>query len=118
VDCKVTRIKFMTCIYHAKGCGTLLATVATILRLFSAWEQCILRPFRHTSMGQLLCLMRLEAVKRAQAGFGEFLADSLMCRLEGKRDDNKEEYFVAKICNSAGHKYIDCEHYLLNYSMV
>ena len=45
--------------------------------------------------------MRVEAVKTAQAGFGDFLADSGVSRL---RDDNKEVYFVAKICNSAWHK--------------
>jgi len=48
--------------------------------------------------------MRLGPVKIAQAGFGDFLADSGVSRLKRKRDDNKEVYFVAKICNSAGHK--------------
>jgi hypothetical protein len=39
---------------------------------------------------QLLCLIRVEAVKLAQAGFGDFLADTRVRRLKGKRDDNKE----------------------------
>jgi len=54
-------------------------------------------------------LIRVEAVKRAQAGFGDFLADSGVSRLKGKRDDNEEVYFVGTVCNSAGHKYIACE---------
>jgi len=55
-------------------------------------------------MRQLLCLIRVEAVKLAQAGFGDFLADTRVRRLKGKRDDNKVGYIVDKICNSAGHK--------------
>jgi len=48
--------------------------------------------------------MIAEAVKLAQAGFGDFLADTRVSRLKGKPDDNKEVYFVDTICNSAGHK--------------
>ena len=67
----------------------------------STWEQGILCPFRHTSIGQLLWLTRVEAVKLAQAGFGDFLADSRLSRLKGKRGNNKEVYIVDTICNSA-----------------
>ena len=70
----------------------------------SPWERYILCPFRHTSIRQLLCLMIVEAVKLAQAGFGDFLEDSGVSRLKGKRDGNTEVYFVYKICNSDGHK--------------
>ena len=35
-------------------------------------------------------VVRLETVKLAQAGFGNFLADARVSRLKGKRDDNKE----------------------------
>ena len=45
--------------------------------------------------------MRLEAVKLAQAGFGDFLADTRVSRLKGNRADNKEVYIVDTICNSA-----------------
>jgi len=38
--------------------------------------------------------MRVQAVKRAQAGFGDFLADSGVSRLKGKCDDNKEVYWL------------------------
>jgi len=48
--------------------------------------------------------MRVKAVKLAQAGFGDFLADTRVNRLKGKRDNNKEVYFVDTISNSAGHK--------------
>jgi len=48
--------------------------------------------------------MRVEATKLAQAGFGDFLADTRVSRLKGKSDDNKEVYFVDTIYNSAGHK--------------
>ena len=48
--------------------------------------------------------MGVEAVKLVQAGFGDSLADTRVRRLKGKRDDNKEVYFVNTICNSAGHK--------------
>jgi hypothetical protein len=48
--------------------------------------------------------MRVEALKLAQAGFGDFLADIRVRRLKGNRDDNKEAYFVDTISNSAGHK--------------
>jgi len=34
--------------------------------------------------------MRVGAVKLAQAGFGDFLADTRVRRLKGKLDDNKE----------------------------
>ena len=43
-------------------------------------------------------------MKLPQAGFGGFLADTSVSRLKGKRDDNKEVYFVVTICNSTGHK--------------
>jgi len=43
-------------------------------------------------------------VKLAQAEFGDFLADTRVRKLKGKRDDNKDVYFVDTICNSAGHK--------------
>jgi len=49
-------------------------------------------------------LRRVEAVKLAQAGFGDFLANTRVSRLKGKRDDIKEVYFVDTISNSAGHK--------------
>ena len=42
-----------------------------------------------------------------EAGTGwieDFLADTGVNRLKGKRDDNKEVYFVDTISNSAGHK--------------
>ena len=49
-------------------------------------------------------------MKLAQAGFGDFLAmflaDTGVSRLKGKRDGNKEVYFVDTICNSAGHNLI------------
>ena len=48
--------------------------------------------------------MRVEAVKLAQAGFGDFLADIRVSRLRGKRDGNNGVYFVDTICNSTGHK--------------
>ena len=48
--------------------------------------------------------MTVEAVKLAQAGFGDFLADTRVSRSKGKRDDNKEVYFVDTVCNIAGHK--------------
>jgi len=70
----------------------------------SAWEQYILCRFWRTSIRELLCLMRVEAVKLVQAGFGDFLADTRVGRLKGKRDDNKEVYSVDTICNSAEHK--------------
>ena len=35
----------------------------------SPWERYILYPFRLTAIRQLLCLLRVEAVKLAQAGF-------------------------------------------------
>ena len=46
---------------------------------------------------------KIEAVKLAQAGFGDFLADALASKLKGKCDDSKE-VLVDTICNSAGHK--------------
>jgi len=48
--------------------------------------------------------MTVEAVNLTQAGFGDFLTDSGVSRLKGKRDDNTEVYLVDTICNSAGHK--------------
>jgi len=43
-------------------------------------------------------------MKLAQAGFGDFLADTCVSRLKRKCGDNKEVYFVDTIANSAGHK--------------
>ena len=60
----------------------------------SPWEQYILYPFRITAISQLLCVVRVEARKLAQAGFGDFLADVRMNRLKGKCDDNKEVYWL------------------------
>ena len=45
-----------------------------------------------------------EAVKLAQAGFEDFLADTRVRKMKGERDGNKEVYFVDTICNSAGYK--------------
>ena len=45
-------------------------------------------------------------MKLSQAGFGDFLADTRVSRLKGKRDGNKEVYSVDTISNSAGHKII------------
>ena len=42
-------------------------------------------------------------MKLGQAGLGDFLAGTAVGRLKGKRDGNKEVYFVDTICNSAGH---------------
>jgi len=70
----------------------------------SPWEQYILFPFRHISIRQMLCLMRVEAVKVAKAGFWDFLADTGVSRLKRKRDGNKEVYFVDTISKSVGHK--------------
>ena len=44
-------------------------------------------------------------MKLTEAGFQDFLADTRVSRLKGKRDDNKEVCFVDTISNSAGHKY-------------
>jgi len=49
-------------------------------------------------------LIRVEALKLAQAGFGDFLADICVSRLKGKRGDNKEVYFVDTISNGARNK--------------
>ena len=57
-----------------------------------------------TSIRQLSCLIREEAVKLARAGFGDFLTDTGVSRLKAKDDDNKEVYFVDTISNSVGHK--------------
>jgi len=43
-------------------------------------------------------------VKLDRAGFEDFLADTRVSWLKGKRDDNKEVYSVDTISNSAGHK--------------
>ena len=43
-------------------------------------------------------------MKLSQAGFGDFLADTRVSRLKGKRDGNKEVYSFDTISNSAGHK--------------
>jgi len=53
------------------------------------WERYILYPFRHTAISQLLCSIRVEAVKLAQVGFGDFLAGTRVRRLKGKCDDIK-----------------------------
>ena len=43
-------------------------------------------------------------MKLAQVGFGDFLAETRVSRLKGKRDVNEEVHFVDTICKSAGHK--------------
>ena len=58
------------------------------------WELNILYSFRLTAVSQLLCLMKVEAAKLSQAGFGNFLADAHVSRLKGKCDDNKEVYWL------------------------
>ena len=42
-------------------------------------------------------------MKLAHAGFGNFLVDTGVNTLKGKRDDNKEVYIVDTISDSAGH---------------
>jgi len=60
----------------------------------SPWEWYILYPFQHTAISQLLCLMRVENMKLAQAGFGDVLADTRVSSLKGKCDDNEEVYWL------------------------
>ena len=48
--------------------------------------------------------MRVKAVKLAQAGFVDFLADTLVSRLKRKRDNTKAVYFVDTVSKSTGHK--------------
>ena len=103
VGFKVTCIKFMTVSITRRDAACFKLGLQPYPAL-SPWEQYILCPFRHTSIGQLLCLIRVEAVKLAQAGFGDFLTDSGVSRLKGKRDGNKEVHFVDTICDSTGHK--------------
>jgi len=103
VDCKVTGVKFMV-VFITRRDAACFSWFYNHSAVLSPWEQYILCPFWRTSIRQLLCLLRVEAVKLAQAGFGDFLADSGVSRLKGKCDDNKEVYFVDTICNSAGHK--------------
>ena len=43
-------------------------------------------------------------MKLAQAGFGDFLADTRVRRLKGERDILKRYNFVGTISNGAGHK--------------
>ena len=81
-----------------------LARVTTIVPLCLPGNIISYAPFRRTSIRQLLCLIRVEAVKLAQAAFGDFLADTCVRKLKGERDDDKEVYFVDTISNSADHK--------------
>ena len=67
----------------------LLARVTTILPLCLPGNSTFYAPFGMHAR-QLLCLMRVEAVKLAQAGFGDFLAGCCVNRLKGKRDCNKQ----------------------------
>ena len=60
----------------------------------SPWERYMLYHFGLTAISQLLCLRTVEAVKLAQTGFGDFLADARVSRLKGKCDDNKELYWL------------------------
>ena len=68
----------------------LLPRVTTILPLCLPGNGTFYAPFRHTPITQLLCLVRVEAVKLAQAGFEDFLADTRVRKLKGELDDNKE----------------------------
>ena len=43
-------------------------------------------------------------MRLAQAGFGDFLADTRVRKLKGERNILKRCNFVDKISNSAGHK--------------
>ena len=103
MDFKVTGIKFMVVFIRRKRTGMLFAWVATLVPLCLSGNRTFYTPFRHTSIRQLLCLI-VEAVKLAQAGFEDFLADTRVRKLKAERDGNKEVYFVNKISNSAGHK--------------
>jgi len=88
VDFKVTGVKFMN-VYWAKRRGMLLARVTTTVPLCLSGNRTFYTPFRHTLIRQLLCLI-VEAVKLAQAGFEDFLADTRVRKLKGQRDYNKE----------------------------
>jgi len=68
----------------------LLARVTTMVPLCLPGNRTFYTPSRHTSIRQLLCLVRVEAVKVKQAGFEDFLADTRVRKLKGERDDNKE----------------------------
>ena len=103
VEFKVTSFTIMTVFITRRNAACFWLGYNHIAAL-SPWEQHILCHFRHTSIRQLLCLMRVEAVKLAQAGFEDFLAGIRVRRLKGKRGGTKDEYFVDTISNSAGHK--------------
>ena len=65
--------------------------------VLSPWERYILQVylFRLTAISQLLCLIKVEFAKLAQAGFGD-LAIARVSRLKGKCDDNKEVYWLVQ----------------------
>ena len=62
VDFRVTFIKFITVFIKRRDAFSWSYKHSAAL---SPWEQYILCPFRHTSIRQLLCLMRLKTVKLA-----------------------------------------------------
>jgi len=74
VDFIVTGIKF-DCVYYAKGCGMLLTSVTTILPLCLPGNSTFYVPFGTHQPDS--CCASLEAEKLAQAGFGDFLADTV-----------------------------------------
>ena len=90
-------------IYHSEGCEMLLARVTTISPLRLSGNNTFYAPCGIHRTDNSLCLIRIEAEKLAQAGFGHFLADTRVRKLKGNRDENKEVYFVDTIFNSAGH---------------
>jgi hypothetical protein len=93
-------------VYYVKGCGILLARVTTISPLWLPVNRTFYAPFSIHQTDSCLCLIGIEAVKLAQARFGETSwLTPVWGSWKGKRDgDNKEVYFVDKISNSAGHK--------------
>ena len=69
----------------------------------SPWERYIVYPFRLIAINQILCMIRVEAAKLAQTGFGDFLADAVWAGWRVSVTTIKG-CIVDTICNSAGHK--------------
>jgi len=72
----VTGIKFMYVISR-EGMRLACSLGCNDIAALSPWERYIVYPFRLIAINQILCMIRVEAAKLAQTGFGDFLADAV-----------------------------------------
>ena len=102
---RLSALSLWLCLIMRRDAACFLARGTTISPLWLPGNSTFHAAFGIHESDSCLCLNRVEAAEQAQAGFWDTSWLTLVWgSWNGKRDHNKDVYFVDKISNSAGHK--------------